>query len=1337
MMHVLLFAALPWSQDGLQIHRRYQFERLSIEQGLSHETVLDITQDQLGYMWFGTSLGLNRYDGQQVHTFEESTDVARALSQDVVNRIVCDPTGWIWAATFNHGLFRVDPRTLEAQHFAVAGLGEARISDMCTDRFGFLWLSTLKQGVFRIDPDSLNAERITISHTQPDQDVIVSFLYSDDANLIAGTQDRLFVYDRVTSQFEARDPFDLGPLNQERLCCMQSVGSGTYWVGLWNGGVRQFNGTGSLVHIPGLEEVEVYSLWVDRSSSLWVGAFQDGLYRVDGKTMEISRPLSSPIDANGLFGHSVTSIYEDHTGVMWFGTINQGIFRLDPQTLAFTNLSFSDPANREIEVTALGTADDGRIWLGTNESGLWVQRDGKDLHLAGQFLDISCLRVDHLNHVWVGSRSGEIRQIHANGQLLAEYSPGQQEKGSYRTYPTTIFEDSLNRLWVGTNRGLLKLAPNGGGFDKVELTTCSIHAEPHADPVGALGEVVKQWILLGCNYGEAIIIERDSGRQRRIRCVTNAFSNQFDVRVTSFTQAGPQEVWVGTFGEGIKRLDLVSERIQPITSQQQRIGGLFPDDHQSLWVIGELGLSKLNTETGLERLFRAHDGLVFKDFHHQAFIKREDGNLTFGSGSGWVSFPQTLSYTDPTPPYVHFTGLNLFGKPIQHSTPALNTPDGLSLSHRENTISFEFVGLHYASPGAISFEHRLEPLDHEWKSIEAGRQSLTYYKLPPGRYALSLRAANHHGLWSPATQLTFNIAPPFWKTWWAYLAYALMAITAVMLTLKKRTARLSRLATQLESEVKTRTIQILDQKNTIERLLARKEELFAAVSHEFRTPLTLVIGPIERLLATQTPFHAQLVLMRRNAKKLLRLVDQLLDLARLGEQTPEHAKTIQVASQMDFLIQSFLPIIEDRQQSIQREMDPAVHLRMPDDVFEKIFGNLLSNAVKYGGPGVVISIRVWVEDTDAMIQVCDNGPGIPASHQPHVFERFYRVDEGANQPGAGIGLALVKEMTEVYSGSIELTSSPQQGTSFVLRFPACDTHIGKSAAPMLQRSSLQLELDDLTAVTSTDLSGAAPHKEKPDILVIDDHVDMQRFIGESLAAIANCDYAGNGEQGLIKAQETIPDLVVCDLMMPGIDGFAVNSAIKNNPLTSHIPVIILTARGDRESRIRGLKDAADAYLTKPFNDTELRAHVESLIANRQALSVRFAGQLTQVTCADPNPTQVLGPLDEQFLTQLTETIEQHFQEPDFSAGTLVSHMNLSERPLQRKLKAITGLTPSQYLRNYRLEKAYEHLSKGLGPAEVAFKVGFSSHAYFSTCFREHYGKPPSQLLNQNGLDPAP
>ena len=728
-----------------------------------------------------------------------------------------------------------------------------------------------------------------------------------------------------------------------------------------------------------------------------------------------------------------------------------------------------------------------------------------------------------------------------------------------------------------------------------------------------------------------------------------------------------------------------------------------------------------------------------------------DGTLFFAAGNGFYALRPGDLRQNPIQPQVRLTSFRLAGE--EASLPsAIDLSQPIRLNHAQNSFTIDFVALHYAEPQDNEYRYRLEGYESEWKSSRIFREAV-YADVPPGRYLFRVSASNNDGLWNEeGASLAFVILPPWWRTGWAYGIYGLLLVFGVATVYADQRRRLisreRERAAIREADLRAETAQ--ERAATLQQVDELKSRFFANVSHEFRTPLTLILGPVDDALRNGRVLdERQLDVVQRSARRLLRLINQLLELSRLDAGRMEiQARRGDVAAFLRRITLSFASRADREIKMLTFSAEPAcIRGGYDEDKLEKIVSNLLSNAFKFTPSGGKIALITRAAEDSVSITIRDTGPGIPEAEIPHLFDRFYQIDSTLSRRfhGSGIGLALVKELVELHEGTIAVESQVGFGTSFTVMLPLLDA-VDVDASSEDAEDDLPAGGDSLDVLdenrttlvdaheedtnrdhapegeaTTVEIEGPVVHNRRPRVLVVEDNDDVRSYVRGLLEVDYEVVDAQDGLDGLAKAREMRPDLMIVDVMMPAMDGFAVTRAIRDDASISDIPVIILTAKADLDSRVEGLETGADDYLAKPFDGEELLARVESLIEIRRRLRLKFSDEVLL------GPDQIVATSDDAaFLERIRDAVEARIGDAGFGVELLADEMALSSRQLQRRLKELTNLSAAGYIRMMRLARAAQLLEQQSGQvSEIADRVGYRDVEHFSRIFKRVYGVPPS------------
>ncbi|HMB94101.1 MAG TPA: ATP-binding protein, partial [Rhodothermales bacterium] len=1046
---------------------------------------------------------------------------------------------------------------------------------------------------------------------------------------------------------------------------------------------------------------------------------------------------------NSLAGEAVWRWYESHDGTIWIA----GLDGLTKVTAARGKIAYHQLGiSARYPVQAIHEGTGGVLWLGTAAGLVRLDRRTAEIRLyrhdpedptSLSHNNVTALLKESSGMLWVGTRSG-LNRFDPATEVFTRYRPDPDAPSSLsHAEISRLYRDRSGVLWVGTI---------GGGLNRFDGETDTFTPFRHnPDNANSLsGNTVSA--ILENQRGALWVGTREGGLSRldvTRRTVTRFLSDRSDPRglpsVTSLYEDASGVLWIGTLGGGLHRFEAgsfahMTRANSPLPDNH--VLGLLGDNQGTLWVATSQGLVAYDPREHSVKTYGLAQGIPAEPFTRGAYYKSPRGELFWGKQDGFVTVDP--SRANPHPPRVVLSGFRSVG-PAGHTTQHSvggKMPPSVRLSPTERTFSIDVAGLHYARPQANRYAYRLEPYDPVWR--EAGRQRTTsYVNVPPGEYIFRARAANPDGVWNDTgASIHVTVLPPWWRTPWAYLFYGLLLAGGIVAVHRLQRSRLlgkERAGARLrEEQLKAEAAE--ERARILKGLDEAKSRFYANVSHEFRTPLTLILGPLEDALRDPTqPLEAQdLVRMRRNARHLRGLIGQLLDLSRLEAGHLElHRAWHDLVAFLQQLVRSFASLAERRHVMLHFESEHESFLASFDaEKLGQVISNLLDNALKFTPEGgrVRLHLRTQAKGIDGeFIEICvrDTGPGIPKADQERIFERFHQVEHAParTHDGAGIGLALARELVELHGGTLHLESEFGFGSEFVVRLPL--TGVAGAQEP-LPGDAAELARPPEQGEPTSD-SDPAPEADGdtiskvPTVLIVDDNDDVRAYIRSRLAADYHVAEAADGLEGLERTQTLEPDLVIADVMMPRMDGYALCRAIKEDEALGHIPVVLVTARADEASRLEGLGTGADDYLSKPFNSEELLLRTENLITLRRRLRARYESSVLL------EPAGVEISSDEAvFLEEVKAVIEEHMGNSAFTVAWLASEVGMSVRQLQRRLKESTDLSPSGLIRMMRLQRAAQLLEQEAGTvAEVAYRVGYASPDAFSRTFQQVYGASPS------------
>ncbi len=1349
------------------------FERIDLESSTGQRNVSTSCQDAQGFLWFGTQNGLVRYDGYEYKPYDHDPYDTNSPTPHSSMALLGDRAGRLWSGTLGGGIDVFDTRTETFTHLThIPGdsfsLASNQVLALTQDRKGRIWVGTAHPDLHLLT-EPQRGERTTHRFRRyplaPGGARKINSVAEDaDGILWLGTTGGGLVrFDPATGRSAVLTPGAAAgaPESFRNVLSVATGPGGDLWAGLISGQVyrvdpaaNQWTPVFPAGQSPGAQVPCL--LPGEAPGELWIGTTGGGLYHRDGPTGDVER-----VAGEAFKGDNVLDLYRDRAGSIWASAYQDGATVYHPRRRKF---AWYQPQSRQAGavsnagVYGLYDGGDGQVWVGTEtELLLYNRRTGASRtvfrtsrrHLPeGVPNPICTVLQDRAGTVWVGTFDGLFAINPATGAATRYRHPSLDPAEKPYKEILTLLEDRRGNLWVGSiGGGLVCLDPARRNFtvyrhDPTDATSLG------KDQVHALYEGRDGRLWVGTWGGGLNRLDPATGRFSRYRHQPGNPKSLSGDEVASVFEDHAGQVWVGTYMGGLNRFDpergTFTTYLHKDGLPNNSVYAIQEDGRHHLWLATSYGLSRLDPARQTFRNYDVRAGLQDNEFH--AVSGRNDqGELFFGGARGFNAFhPDSVRARETAPPVV-LTDLQLFNEPVPVRRPgtdpgvpaldqALSRTESITLPYRYHVVTLRYAALDYLLPGQHQYLYQLGGVDQDW--VHAGtRRSVTYANLEPGTYTFRVKLAGG----GAATALRMTITPPWWRTWWAYALYAVGA-AALAFGLVKYLLDRERLRNLVElKKVESEKLQEIN---------ALKTTFFTNVSHEFRTPLTLILGPLEDKLAATPPDHADtrtFRMMHRNANRLLQLVNQLLDVSKL-EAGGMHLEVARgdLLAYLDTLVHSFASLAQGRGLHLAYTAPRSPGWAYFDrDKVEKILSNLLSNAFKFTPRGG--SVRVTVQWLDAgeqpipapaagpeaafvRIAVADTGVGIPREQLPHIFDRFYQVDGSHTRQysGTGIGLALTRELVTVYRGELTVESEPGAGATFTVRLPLTLEGLPPEVTLLGEQPAATASVPVAVAAEGAPVAPAEPAEEPaapfPLLLLVEDHEEVRQYVRESLGREYRITECPDGEEGFRQAVRTVPDLVISDVMMPGLDGLELCRRLKHEPATSHIPVILLTGRADTDSRLDGLSTGADDYLTKPFHVSELRLRVKNLLDNRQ----KWQERVRQRQPFDPGDAP-LSPPDEAFLERAYAVVARHFADPDFRSETFEDEMAMGKMQLYRKLKALTGQSPNEFVRAYRLRQAAGRLDARAGTvAEIAYAAGFNSLSYFSKCFREQYGVSPSE-----------
>ncbi|WP_300726539.1 hybrid sensor histidine kinase/response regulator transcription factor [uncultured Bacteroides sp.] len=1391
-MGILCFFSHAQSQVNNSILNRYSLTELTVNNGLPHNFVDDIIKDSKGYLWVSTQGGgVSRYDGNEFLVLN-STSQQYALRSNFITRLCEDPFHRIWMASeqgvdilSSNDMRLLDKKELLERPDLDSTLFNRPVSNLMMSKEGNLWICSenrlykvvfnkegLVSHIYDVAPIQSNERgaavceidgylwfqykgqiyRINEKETSKQEPVLVSSalqlppymsvfcLYELQNDVWIGTSIGLFRYNKLSDTMKSyfNVPDDPSSLSQNYVTALSVIHNNVLLVGtllglnLYNSetdGFSRIQHDDNYVGAFNLNSNFVNTLYNDSDNGIvWVGTETGGLTKIHTSFLSISNYTHSPYQSGSLSKNIVNAILEDEQGKLWVGVVEGGLNCKLPGSEDFIHYTTDAPSRlSHNSVSALASGDNNRLYIGSWGGGLgWINRNNlsdRRFHpIPISNLFVANLAYDRLNQLlWITTTSS-----------LLVYDPRTEEiKEPFDNLPKTIINWNAlgccitadNELWIAAPFGLCEIDLKA--YQKGDRTYKLYKSFP----------------------------PEKTGKT---------------VRVTSVFESKDHILWIGTNGDGCFKGTKTGSGYQweSYTAQDglvsNNVCGIVEDWYGNLWISTLNGLSRFSVEEETFRNFFNNDGLISSQFYWNAIaVSKDKQKLYLGSVSGLTEIRPFMESGNAVEYPIDFTHIRVFGQEVYRNK------DGISMHERDKILYIEFAALDYLASSQALYSYRLKGFDDKWITVQGNKRWASYTNLRPGRYKLEVRYAPDGKHWQSKTEtLEIEVVPYFYRTPWFVLLVVVIVVFILYRILmwrykamkqqqellhsmvEERTHELEEqkklLSTQKEELAKQNSLlieqneKITDQKNKILEMSNRVEELtvdklafFTNITHEFRTPLTLIVGPIERALklSYNPQVIEQLHLVERNSKYLLSLVNQLLDFRKVED---GHMKIIchhgNLQRFLDDLLPAFGAFANDRNirfETLIRLKDP--YMMFDEDIMRKILTNLISNALKFTPKGGVVSVYVSVLNTVdgemLFIGVKDTGKGIPETDLESIFNRFYQSDNHgyesvSGQSGTGIGLYLCKKLIGLLGGTIKAKNNRKKGASFQIVLPV---ERGSSSDSLpVQEQEKEEKADKIKT-------------GKMCILVVEDNKDMRDYIRSILSEYYVVLEASQGEEGLQVLKTNNVDFIISDLMMPVMDGMEFSRRVKSDFSISHIPFLMLTAKSSEEARLESYRMGADAFLLKPFDENLLLIRISNILESRKRLQQKFAMSMDVQTLEVEE-----GSSDKKFLDRAINVVKTNYKNPDFDVSDFIDAMGVSKSLLNKKMQSLIGQSAGQFIRNYRLNLARELLLRNrethsMNVSEIAYEVGFNDPKYFTRCFTKYFNVTPSSILDTRDL----
>jgi signal transduction histidine kinase/ligand-binding sensor domain-containing protein/CheY-like chemotaxis protein len=1323
-------------------------------------------KDSKGYMWIGTADGLMRYDGFRIYRYEHNPENKNSIVNNGINAIVEDDKQQLWIGT-SQGLSRynrekdnfinVDSIATNRNH-----LNNSYITALSFDKQGNIWIGTYGGGI-----NIYNSKSSTFSyisginvHSSPlAENYTMDFLYSNDL-MWSASKGGIHVFDTRDKSLVSLNIIN-GNLPTKQVTQLVKDSNQNVWFSTFDGEVHKLNKTGNYYSIEskisrknterGVRWSEILTMTKDDKDNFWIGGDNSGLNYYDTNSNTVVAFGGTKGNSGGLSTNSVRSVYIDDNELVWIGTFNKGIYLVNNNTGKFDSYQLGDFQRNELDgKDALAFAEDkrGNVWITYDGIGLVLldkktnslkRRDQINKKLTS--LILTTLTFDNDENLWVGTAGNGVYKVNIVNNNVVNYTIKSGGFGDNKA--SYLYEDKNGVIWCGSNgSGLFYFDNKDQQFVNLYERSKSLHIS-NRSYVTSILEDSENILWVGTMYGLYKLIRNQNGSfdyklywqdSEKLKFKGNSiYSIYEDVHFN---------LWFATTDDGVIFKPRYSDEFKTFQKKDglpsNTIKSIVMDSIGNMWFGGNIGLSRLETLTNSITNYDISDGLSSNNIYNNSIVT-SSGKLFFASNNGFNTFYPNDIQTKSEKPIVYLTDLRINNKSVGIDT--INSPlnkhislaTHINLKYDQRSFALDFVGVKFGQTPNYNYCYKLEGFDEDWNCI-GSRHNATYTNIEPGSYSFLLKASNRDGEWSDIKRLDITISQVWWKTWWAKLISATFIVAITVFLTRVRLERI-RMKNMLAMERLARERE--------QALSESKTQFFTNISHEFRTPLSLISMPLESLVAEKNlPANVKerIGSIQASSTKMLRLINELMDFNKL--ESDKLKLQVQNGELVNFItnIANTFHIVS-KKRSIHlgiHSMVGSLNGWFDHDKLDKIVVNILSNAFKFtsaeGKINIIINCREGiVGDTNLKsrfleLSIVDNGIGISENELPFIFDKFYQAKSSPTiaNSGTGIGLSLTKGLVELHHGYIKVESKPNQETVFVIMIPIDkDIYFDEDfdevpvCVDPIQESVNHFELE--YDYESEDIN------DKPRILIVEDNEELRKYLALELKHKFQILEAGNGQEGLEMACEVSPDLIISDILMPIKNGIELCNNIKTNLKTSHIPFIMLTARTTVEDQIIGIENGADIYITKPFSIRFLMVHVNQIIESRQKLYSQFSKDVYLL----PNKV-AQNKIDQEFLQKAIDYIIENMQNPQLGVNSIADLFHLSRMQVYRKIKALTGKSVVNFIKMIRIKQALKLMeTQKYALSEIAYLTGFNSASYFTTCFKEEYGKAPSEYLEQN------
>lgn len=1309
------------------------FYHLGVRDGLSQINIMSIYQDEFGAMWFGSTEGLNRYNGKDIEVFRPSKN-QEGLSYNTIYSLDGNKNGAVYIRSATD-LIRYDLYTQKFDRIKQGGVNAIKYKD------GILWAVVGDKIMQYSEQEKELREYATL---QKKNYTVMAMHCADDSTIWIGSNKGLV---KISKNNVNDQTFVIKDM---RINAIYEDNEHNIWVGTHNNGVFKISPSGEKTNYlhrdngNSLSNNEVRSILEDKAGKIWIATFY-GLNQFDPQTGKWKRYINNDNITHSISHSSVFSLYEDKQGSIWVGTYFGGVnyFNTDAGIFRFYSSNYRDTNYLSFPYIGNMTEDKhGNLWICTEGGALNCLNltTRQFTRYMFSYNDFESVGSYNQKSIWYRPESDQLYiGLHNGGLAIFDIKTKKSRVLTHKSdNPYSLPNNTINKmqyhnnsLFILTQQGLARMDLATHNFLPVSDNPTIQSA---AKGIGLYTFLIDSKDRLWVVTSGVRSINLKTGEIKNYTYDENNKKSIGRLGIIDIFESSTGDLYFGTLGSGIFKYNPQTEDFDNYTVEETGLSSNYcyniaETRSGNLILLQNRNFSLLDPKDPQKKIFRSSDNFPISGFNmgNTSYITK-DNEIFVGGVNGLVSFYENNLDMISKDYNLYFDKLLINNREVkpegesQVLKQTLPLCTEINLKHSQSNFSIEFATSDYLQTMSRNYEYKLDGFDQEW--MPARNKTISYTNLSGGKYTLQVREITPDGT-GKMSSLIINIHPPFYLSTWAFVIYGLLIFFLIVALIRFYTWR-TKLETTLEFERKD--------KERIEELNKTKLRFFTSISHEFRTPLTLIIGQVETLMMQNdlsNKVYTKISKIYKNANHLSNLITELLDFRKQEQGFYKlNIKHVELIGYIKNIYQSFEDYAEKRNIKYKLEyLDEQIYVYIDPIHLQKAIYNLLSNAFKYTSEGGEIRIRIKLQQSDVVIQVIDNGIGIPSESLNKIFERFYQLEYRSSglTLGTGIGLALTQEIIQAHRGSIHVESTLNEGSIFSINLKLGTSHFSDGELNRAETADANPQVE--VFIPEDEESSLHPDSElivddeKPNILLVDDNESLLDMLKDAFSTHYNVYTTTNGKDALEIIFKIQPDIVISDIMMPEMSGKELCYRIKNNVNTSHIPVVLLTAQTSDHQIIEGYMFGADAYITKPFNIKILITHCNNLIKNRRILYKKFA-KLQQEE--EQTAFNTVLEHDQVLIDKAISIIKENFSNPEFDMNKLGAELGMGRSKLYVKIKEITGFTPNELTLNLKLQDAANMLDNQpqKNISDIAFEVGFSSTKYFSKCFKTFYGMVP-------------